>query len=258
MCGGLQNSTMFDPYEHMSETLSVPVEIVPAILTKKFRDIERDLALLQGTVKRVQIDAVDGVFAHPKSWPYTDPASFDSIVTEEHGLPHWDTLDFEFDLMIADPCAEARNFVRAGASRIVLHAHSPGVLEAFQGLVDMREDGGGLALDVGVALLPSDQPDLLEPFESAFDYIQVMGVERIGRQGEPFDQRALFLVERLRRRYPRLPIQVDGGVSALSARALARAGATRFIVGSAIFGAKDPVAAYRALVALVAEPGATA
>jgi thiamine monophosphate synthase len=77
-------------------------------------------------------------------------------------------------------------------------------------------------------------------------------VEKEGHQGEPFDpdQKALFLVERLHRRYPTLPIQVDGGVNESNIRDLVTAGATRLAVGSAIVKAEDPAAAYRRLVDL--------
>ncbi len=74
-----------------------------------------------------------------------------------------------------------------------------------------------------------------------------MGIEKVGFQGEPFDKHAIYLVERMRRRYPELIIQVDGGVSLENANALAKAGASRLIVGSAIFGEDDPIAASKAL-----------
>src|SRR3989338_1609797 len=102
----------------------------------------------------------------------------------------------------------------------------------------------------GVALGPQQSPDVLEPFESQFDFVQVMGIDREGRQGEPFDIKALYLVERLRARYPDLPLQVDGGVTLENARALAAAGANRLVGGHAIVKAPDPAAAYQEFAAL--------
>jgi pentose-5-phosphate-3-epimerase len=80
------------------------------------------------------------------------------------------------------------------------------------------------------------------------DFVQVMGIDRIGRQGEPPDihHREIALVERLRRRYPSLTIQVDGGV-APHVKELVRAGANRLIVGSAIVHAKNPGEVYKKL-----------
>jgi len=230
--------------------LSKTVEIVPAVLPKNFKDLREHLERIRGaSVKCVQIDIIDGVFAHNRTWPYRDGDMFAKIVKEEHGLPLWDVFDFEFDLMIQNPLERMMEFVNAGASRILVHAESTDALHAVQKLVDMREESGALPLKVGVAIACSEQPDALEPFEAQFDYVQVMGIAKVGFQGQPFDVRALHLLERLRVRYPELPLQVDGGVTLQNARELAKAGATGLIVGSAIFKADDPVAAIKELQA---------
>jgi ribulose-phosphate 3-epimerase len=104
-------------------------------------------------------------------------------------------------------------------------------------------------MQVGVALGAHQSPDELEPFEGRYDFVQVMGIEHEGRQGEKFDpdHKALFLLERLRRRHPQLPLQVDGGVRLDNVRSLVKAGATRLVAGSAIFEQPDIQAAYQAL-----------
>ena len=48
---------------------------------------------------------------------------------------------------------------------------------------------------------------------------------------------------------PRVPIQVDGGIDATSVGPASAAGASLFVAGSSLFGAADPPAAYRELVA---------
>jgi ribulose-phosphate 3-epimerase len=45
----------------------------------------------------------------------------------------------------------------------------------------------------------------------------------------------------------RVAVQVDGGVSPETAPSCRQAGASVFVAGSAIFGAADPAAAYRAI-----------
>lgn len=224
------------------------VEIIPAVLSASFKDLQEGLARLRGVAKHVQIDVVDGTFAKSKTWPYRDTDTFEKIVEQEYGIPFWEEFDFEFDLMITDPSVEVQKYVHAGASRIIVHAGSNNAEQAIQTLIDLREDGGAFSVAAGVALLPGSPLEALEPFEAQFDFVQVMGIKHIGRQGEPFEQKALYLLERLRRRYPELPLQVDGGVTMETARALAQAGATRLVSGSAIMKAKDPKAAYEALV----------
>jgi ribulose-phosphate 3-epimerase len=236
---------MVDPYKKAPPS---EIEIVPAVLPHSFKDLGEHVQHFKGAaITCVQIDIVDGHFAHSRTWPYRDEGTFQKIVQEEHGLPLWDEFDFEFDLMVQDPVERMMDFVRAGASRVVVHAKSEDAVHAIQKLVDLREETGAFSVKAGVAIECDAQPDALLPFEAQFDYVQVMGIAKVGYQGEPFDKRALYLVERLRARYPDLPLQVDGGVTLENAHQLAKAGATRLVVGSAIFKADDPLAAIVAL-----------
>lgn len=225
------------------------IEVIPAVLPTSFDDLRTHVELLQGSAKRVQVDVVDGQYAKGKTWPYADRASFERIVAEERGLPQWETIDYQFDLMIQHPETELGKYFSAGATQIILHAKSDGVEEAMRYMAEHHGEMGTYAVRAGIALGAHAQPDDLARFEDQFDFVQVMGIEREGRQGEPFDpdHRALYLVERLRSRYPGLPIQVDGGVTLENAPTLVAAGATRLVVGSAIFAQDDPVAAYKAL-----------
>lgn len=220
------------------------VEIVPAVLPKNFKDLEKHLAAVRpGTsgARMAQIDVVDGYFAHNRTWPYRDESTFAKIVEDEKGLPYWEEFDFQFDLMIDRPETRVTEFVRAGASHIILHARSLEVLPAFEKLIGLREDYGTFSIKAGVALLPTAQPDELEPFEAQFDFVQVMGIVRVGFQGEPFDKHAIYLIERIRHRYPELIIQVDGAVTMENANILAKAGANRLVVGHDVWNAGDPV-----------------
>jgi len=239
---------MFDPYAQSGTPKKI--EIVPAVLPRNFKDLASHAEQIAGKVKRMQVDIVDGSYARGATWPYHDHVSFDKIVSEEHGLPHWDDLNYEFDLMIADPAERVLDYVHAGASHIIVHARSGGSVEAMQKLVDLREEGGAFSVKVGIALMCDAQPEELEPFEAQYDYVQVMGIARIGRQGEPFDVRALHLLERLHTRYPDLALQVDGGVNAKTIPQLAKMGVQYLIAGSAVFGQDDPGLAVKELEAL--------
>jgi len=231
----------------------LPIEIIPAVLPKSFEELEELLGSVHSFAKKVQVDVVDGRFARhsffsPKTWPYTDRKSFDRLVEEEKGLPFWQEVTYEFDLMIENPVEEVMKYVRAGGTQIVVHAGAPGTREGLQKLAEQKDgDDGAFTVTTGLALTLDMQPDILEHFDGLYDYVQVMGIAKVGRQGEPFDHHAIPLIERLRKRYPDLVIQVDGGVSLKTARALARAGANRLVAGSAIFAADNPEEVYRAL-----------
>jgi len=216
--------------------------IIPAILPKNLEDLHQALAQMQSIAPVVQIDVVDGVFAPTKTWPYVGGEEFEKMLAQDEGLPFWEDIDFQFDLMLANPKDEVERFVQAGAASVIIHAMSPGAKEALVLLQESRP-----IVSVGVAFLPSAVVADVQAFEGLCDFVQVMGIAEVGSQGKPFDARALTLVAALRAARPELLIQIDGGVSLSSAEALVQAGANRLVVGSAIFGAADPVDAYKRL-----------
>lgn len=69
--------------------------------------------------------------------------------------------------------------------------------------------------------------------------VLVMTVEP-GFGGQKFMPEMMPKVEELRRRYPNLNIEVDGGLAEGTIDQAAEAGANVIVAGSAVFGAKDP------------------
>lgn len=61
-----------------------------------------------------------------------------------------------------------------------------------------------------------------------------------GFGGQKFMASELPKVQELRRRYPELNIEVDGGLGPENINEVAKAGANVIVAGSAIFGANDP------------------
>ena len=224
------------------------VEIIPAVLPKDFKELEAALGRVAGVAPVVQVDVVDGVFATSKTWPYGDEARFEKICLGDEGLPLWDSFDFQFDLMLERPEAEVQKYVDAGASSVVVHATSTGALEALRALKARNEEvGEDFHVAAGVALLPTASLEDLESFASLYDFVQVMGIDREGFQGEGFDTKAITLVQGIHTKYPTLVVQVDGAVNAGDIDALVRAGASRLVVGSALFAAEDAAKAYTML-----------
>jgi ribulose-phosphate 3-epimerase len=61
-----------------------------------------------------------------------------------------------------------------------------------------------------------------------------------GFGGQKFMASELPKVQELRKRYPELNIEVDGGLGVGTIDQAAEAGANVIVAGSAVFGAKDP------------------
>jgi ribulose-phosphate 3-epimerase len=76
--------------------------------------------------------------------------------------------------------------------------------------------------------------------------VLVMTVEP-GFGGQKFMASELPKVSALRKRYPNLDIEVDGGLDTATIDQAADAGANVIVAGSAVFGAKDPADVIRKL-----------
>lgn len=220
------------------------MHIVPAIIPKEFQDIPAKLELVKGIADSVQIDIVDGFFAPNKTWPFLgDRGEFSSMLQEESGLPFWEDFDFEFDLMVSKPAVVVPDFVRIGASRVIVHIESIEP-DALSTLISEWKHSA----DVGLALKPSTPLEKLETFLHEVSFVQCMGNDRISFGGVPLDEaQVLPKIRILRKRYPALAISVDIGVNRDTAPRLIEAGATRLVAGSAIFGSDNPGEALRGL-----------
>ena len=225
------------------------IEIIPAILEQSLPAIEEKLTLLRGLARAVQIDVCDGAFVPQVTWPLADEeqrTELQRMVSQDEGLPLWEDFDFEFHLMMEEPAALAEELVAAGASGIIVHADAPGAHAALQTLQSFR--GGEFPVSIGVAIGCDVAPEALTPFEGLYDVVQVMGIVKVGFQGQDFDTRATALVAQLRAENPTRTIQVDGGVGLHTARTLRAAGANRLVVGSGILKSEDPKEAIENLI----------
>lgn len=228
------------------------VEIIPAILPTDLDDLRDKMASVSGLTPLVQIDICDGKFVRSKSWPYVKGGmdEFERIKAEDEGFPFWDSLDFEVDLMVRHPEEVVHDWVMAGAKRLVLHIESsPNILKTIE---DLRGEYGtakdeAFGLEIGVALdikTPNEEVhEILDMIDaegdSIIDFVQFMGINNVGFQGQEFDDQVLEKISDLRSIYPNIPISVDGGVSFDNAADLISAGVTRLISGSAIFESGD-------------------
>ncbi len=218
------------------------MEIIPAILPRDFKEIEEKTALIKGLATMVQVDICDGKFVPSTTWPYKKrDESFEAIIHEDRGMPLWEDIDYEFDLMIQDPTEDdVRKWLSAGAKRIVLHAESSAdlgpVIAVLDGLVEI-----GLALNIATPL------DVIEKYKHKISYVQFMGIRKVGFQGQAFDDRVLEKIKKSKELYPDLPVQVDGGVSLATAGELKKASVDRLVAGSVLFDADNFVDMYREL-----------
>lgn len=231
--------------------------IIPALLSPSRAKLEEQLGLVAGLVDTVQIDVVDGVFAGMPTWPFTEGGV--KVLSSGFDIHDLGNFRYEMDLMVSNPESIMRAFLTAGAAKLILHAGSS---ENLSGLVTELEDVYGRdrefapeLLSVAIAVRAGTDIGALAPVIERVDYLQVMGITAIGKQGQGFDETALDRIRVLRKEYPDLLIQVDGGVSLHTAPRLLEAGANRLVVGSALWKSENIKETLHAFETIVEEYG---
>lgn len=211
--------------------------IIPAIIPESRVHLAVTLQTLAPFAKEVQIDIVDGVFVPSVSWPYCETSS----IAEIESLIQ--NFDVELDCMFVKPEAVLPEYLALGVGKVIVHVESTDALQEIALLKSAYDFKLGLSIS-------NDTPlEVLTDHLAYADYVQLMGIAQIGSQGQPFDTRVIDRVRLLHNQYPELLISIDGSMNAETIPLVRSAGASRFVVGSAILGAENPQEAYETLVA---------
>lgn len=222
-------------------------EIIPAILEKDFNEIKNKLTFLRGRAKCVQLDFCDGVFVQNKTWPFAtggfEDNNFEKIINEEEGLPFWEEFDFEFDLMVKDAVENFDMYMKLGPKRIIFHLGAQEDLSEFEYFLEGLDIYIRDNVEIGIAFKPSEDLEIVSKLSNKVDFLQCMGIENIGMQGQEFSEKVFENIKSLKEKLPGIVLSVDGGVSFDSAEMLLDAGVDRLTVGSALWKSPDPVGA---------------
>ena len=209
------------------------MKIAPSILSADFTALGDAIARVEAAgADQLHVDVMDGHFVPNLT---LGPPVIESI--KKHTR-----LPLDVHLMIEEPERYIDTYVRAGADLLTVHVEACRHLQ--RALTQIREAGARS----GVALNPSTLPGVVEYVLDDLDLILVMSVNP-GFGGQSFIPTAYAKLRQLKTLVGSRAVElsVDGGVGPRNAAALAEAGATVLVAGSAIFGAQDPGEAVRIL-----------
>lgn len=217
------------------------MKIAPSLLAADLgRLAEEAAAARSGGAEWLHVDVMDGEFV---------PNLTMGVPTVE-ALRNLGPGHLDVHLMVNRPERFVGAFAEAGADTISLHVEA--TPHAHRALGAVREAGKG----AGAAINPGTPLTALDPVLEGSDLVVVMSVNP-GFGGQSFIPSSIGRVERLAqtrdRRGLSFLIEVDGGVVAANAGALAAAGADVLVSGSGVFGGGDPAAAVREIRRSAAE-----
>jgi len=149
-------------------------------------------------------------------------------------------------LMVSQPEKWVKDFAEAGATSCTFHIESTKDPKALITL--MRSHN----LRVGITLRPSTPLSAILDFIPLVDLVLIMTVEP-GFGGQAFMSNQVDKIREVRRLYPTIDIEVDGGVTVENVEVVAEAGANVVVSGSGIFKAKDQGEAIQTMKKVVTE-----
>jgi ribulose-phosphate 3-epimerase len=212
------------------------VKLAPSILSADFSRLGDHCAeAAEAGADRLHVDVMDGHFV--------PNITIGPVVVE--WLRKASKLPLEAHLMIEQPDLYLEDFAKAGADTIIVHQE--GAIHLHRTIQTIR----ALGKKPGVVINPATPAHVLEEILPDVDLVLIMTVNP-GFGGQKFIRSTLPKIRRVHEmlvhKQPKCELEVDGGIDAETAPLVVEAGADVLVAGSAVFSAKDGVAAASARI----------
>src|SRR5215472_1476169 len=207
------------------------VKLAPSILAADFARLGEQVAEAEKAgADRIHIDVMDGHFV--------PNISMGAVIVQS--LRPVTRLHLETHLMISDPDLYLEEFAEAGSDSLLVH------WEGNNNLHRTVQRIKALGKRPGIVINPATPASALEEILQDVDQVLVMTVNP-GFGGQHFIATTVPKIRRVRQMIeqvkPSCDLEVDGGIDPKTAPLTVEAGANVLVAGSAVFNAKEGVAA---------------
>ncbi len=206
------------------------VKYAPSILSADFARLGEEIAeATEAGADYIHVDVMDGRFV--------PNLTAGPVVVQ--AVRSWTGLPLDVHMMVEEPDRLIPQFAEAGADIMTVH---PEACYHLHRVIYQIKDLGARA---GVALNPGTSISAIEDVLPDLDLVLVMTVNP-GFGGQKFIESLVGKIARMRQRLDELGVkaelEVDGGISAVTAPLVVEAGARVLVAGSAVFNDREPVA----------------
>ena len=219
----------------MRNSIKSTIKIAPSILSADFRNLERQVKLVeQGGADWIHLDVMDGHFV--------PNLTFGPMIVK--AIRSLTKLPLDTHLMIDNPEDYLEDYQKAGSVQLTVHVET--CVHLHRTIQRIKQ----LGMKAGVTLNPSTPHSALKEILPYVDLVLVMTVNP-GFGGQRFIRSMLKKVQEVSKMIAqvnsKIYLEVDGGIDDTNAAELVKAGANVLVAGHSIFSKKSIPEAIRNL-----------